>query len=159
LPQLAGETAASPAPPIVPAQPGANESTPAPVVPQTGGAVDGGVPTMPLPPVNAHLAPSVAEEDDPVPPKAALPAVASAVGDSLGAAPEGASQTTHADGQINGGANGATNGVEHGRRGSADSLFARRRTGTGVRLASFLSLPPRRRLLRPLFVPRVAVHS
>jgi hypothetical protein len=139
LPLAGGQTTAPPAQtPSVPTQNGASEPVPAPAIPQTGGGVDAGIPAMPLPAANAQLAPY--DGDGAVTPKAVTPAAI--IADPLGAAPEGASQTSGTDIQINGNADCPTNGTANGRRDSDAPLFARRRTGIGVStldLSIFLS--------------------
>ena len=126
LPSPGCENAAPPrSPPTGPFQAGPNETAPDPVS-QTGGAVEKGTATMAMPPANARLTPSVpdADKNDTTTPKAVTPAAAAA--EILGAAPEGASQILRAEGQDDG-------GISHGRNGRSDSIFARRRAGTGVR--------------------------
>jgi hypothetical protein len=128
LPSPSGENAAPPRSPIPPTGPfhaGPNETAPDHAS-RTGGAADKGNVTMAMPPANARLAPSVpdADKSDTTTPKAATPAAAAA--EILGAAPEGASQILRADGQVD-------RGISHGRNGPSDSIFARRRAGTGVR--------------------------
>jgi hypothetical protein len=128
LPSPSGENAAPPRSPILPTGPfqaGPNETTPDPVS-RTGGAAEKGTAAVAMPPANARLAPSVpdAEKNDTTTPKAATPAAAAA--EIPGAAPEGKSQILRADGQVSG-------GISYGWNGPSDSIFARRRAGTGVR--------------------------
>jgi hypothetical protein len=130
LPLIGGETTVSPAPPArASTQNGGAISDSATANSEAGGVIDGGVPAMPLPPANAPLAPT--DENEAVTPKAVTPAAA-AIADPLGAAPEGASQTTGLDGQTNADINGSMNGLTNVRSGSGAPIFARRRTGTGV---------------------------
>lgn len=121
--------AASPAQtPSVPTQIGASEDNPAPALPQTSGAANGGVPSMPLPPANAQLAPP--DQTEAVTPESATSAAA--IDDPLGEAPEGASQTSGTDPTVNRRENGSTNGATNGTRGSDPPLFARRRSTVAV---------------------------
>ncbi|KAE9369617.1 hypothetical protein N431DRAFT_345907, partial [Stipitochalara longipes BDJ] len=104
------------------------EPTPAPAT-EVAGTVTEGVQATPPPPTDAAAPIRDANEDEAETQKAITPA--GPVPDHLGAAPEGASQTLHMNGQADDGAQGVTNGSVNGRRGSADPLYARRRAGTG----------------------------
>jgi hypothetical protein len=82
---------------------------------------------MPMPPANARFAPSVpdAVKDDAITPNAASAATATEL---TGAASAGASRILRANGQVNA-------GIPHGSSGPSNTIFARRRAGTGVRIA------------------------
>jgi len=78
-----------------------------------------------MPPETARLATSTldAVKNDDIAPNATPAAAATKI---LEAAPEGASQILRCDEQVNG-------AISHGCSGPSDSIFARRRAGTGVR--------------------------
>lgn len=76
-----------------------------------------------MPSANARLTPSAPDtvKNNAITKNATPAATATEI---LGAAPEGASRILRADGQVNG-------VISHGCSGPSDSIFARRRAGTG----------------------------